>query len=178
MKKAPTYEELLVENTMLRDQNRRMNERIAYLERMLYGAKSDRMASKVPENQPGLFDEFFKEAMDEKAQHPSDMRIGVNGMCGKVRAVGLDPTNGDVYIFVGSSRKIMKLLHWERGGFAMYYKRLEQGRFHPRIFLRQGIGFRSMRWDELVLLMEGISPKVARRHRYVIEEKNCVRRGK
>ena len=65
------------------------------------------------------------------AQHPSDMRIGVNGMCGQVRAVGLDPTNGDVYIFVGSSRKIMKLLHWERGGFAMYYKRLEQGRF-PR----------------------------------------------
>ena len=64
-------------------------------------------------------------------QHPSDMRIGVNGMCGQVRAVGLDPTNGDVYIFVGSSRKIMKLLHWERGGFAMYYKRLEQGRF-PR----------------------------------------------
>ena len=36
------------------------------------------------------------------AQHPSDMRIGVNGMCGQVRAVGLDPTNGDVYIFVGS----------------------------------------------------------------------------
>ena len=53
----------------------------------------------------------------------------------------------------------------------MYYKRLEQGRFYPRIFLRQGIGFRSMRWDELVLLMEGISPKVARRHRYVIEER-------
>ena len=107
------------------------------------------------------------------AQHPSDMRIGVNGMCGQVRAVGLDPTNGDVYIFVGMSRKIMKLLHWERGGFAMYYKRLEQGRFHPRIFLRQGIGFRSMRWDELVLLMEGISPKVARRRRYMIEEKTA-----
>ncbi|MCI6485865.1 MAG: IS66 family transposase [Bacteroidales bacterium] len=77
------------------------------------------------------------------AQHPSDMRIGVNRMCGQVRAVGLDPTNGDVYIFVGSSRKIMKLLHWERRGFAMYYKRLEQGRFHPRIFLRQGIGVRA-----------------------------------
>ena len=27
------------------------------------------------------------------AQHPSDMRIGINGMCGQVRKVGLDPTN-------------------------------------------------------------------------------------
>lgn len=110
------------------------------------------------------------------SQNPTDMRIGVNGMCGQVRGVGLDPTNGDVYIFVGKSRKIMKLLHWERGGYTMYYKRLEQGRFHPRIFLRQGIGFRSMRWDELVLLMEGISPKVARRRRFELtvagDEKN------
>ena len=103
------------------------------------------------------------------AQHPTDMRIGVNGMCGHVRSAGLNPTNRDVYIFVGRSRRIMKLLHWERGGYVMYYKRLERGRFHPRIFLRQGMGFRSMRWDELVLLMEGISPGAARRRRYETE---------
>ena len=75
------------------------------------------------------------------AQHPTDMRMGVNGMCGQVGKVGLDPSNGDVCLFVGKSRTTMKLLHWERGGYVMYYKRLEQGRFHPRIFLRQGIGF-------------------------------------
>lgn len=40
--------------------------RIAYLERMLYGRRSDRLAGKVPDNEPGLF-ELFKEAMDEKA---------------------------------------------------------------------------------------------------------------
>ena len=106
------------------------------------------------------------------AYHASDMRMGVNGMCGQVRSVGLDPTDGKVYIFVGKSRQIMSLLHWERGGFAMYYKRLERGRFHPRIFLRQGIGFRSLRWDELVLLMEGISPKAARQRRYEKDEKD------
>ncbi len=100
------------------------------------------------------------------SQHPADMRMGVNCLSGQVRQVGLDPTNGDVYVFVGRSRKVMKILHWEHGGYVMYYKRLEQGKFHPRIFLRQGVGFRSMRWSELVLLMEGISPKAARRHRY------------
>jgi len=93
------------------------------------------------------------------SQNPTDMRMGINCLSGQVRQVGLDPANGDVYIFVGKSRKVMKILHWEYGGYVMYRKRLEQGRFHPRIFLRQGVGFRSMRWSELVLLMEGISPK-------------------
>ena len=102
------------------------------------------------------------------SQNASDMRAGVDRLCGLVRGVGLEPTNGDVYVFVGRSRKVMKLLHWERGGFVLYYKRLETGRFHPGIFLRQGVGFRSMRWDELVLLMEGISPRVARRRRYQV----------
>lgn len=53
------------------------------------------------------------------AQHPSDMRTDFNGMCGQVRKSGLTPSNGDVYIFVGKSRRIMKLLHWERGGYVM-----------------------------------------------------------
>ena len=106
------------------------------------------------------------------SQHPSDMRIGINGMCGKVRSAGLNPTSGEVYIFVGKTRKVMKILHWERGGYVVYYKRLEQGRFHPKIFLKEDEGFRSIRWDELVLLIEGISPRAARRHRYETDAGN------
>lgn len=74
MKTAPTYEELLAENIAMKAEAEAMmaNEmslrmRIAYLERMLYGRRSDRLAGKVPDNEPGLFDELFKEAMDEKA---------------------------------------------------------------------------------------------------------------
>ncbi len=54
-----------------------------------------------------------------KVQHPTDMRMGVNGMCVQVRKMGLEPANGDVYIFVDKSRTTMKLLHWERGGYVM-----------------------------------------------------------
>ena len=100
------------------------------------------------------------------ARFPTDMRMGINSLSGEVRKVGLDPSDGSAYIFVGKSRQVMKILHWEYGGYVMYYKRLEAGRFHRGIFLRHGIGFRSMKWSELVLLMEGISPKVARRYRY------------
>ena len=96
----------------------------------------------------------------------TDLRKGVDGLSGLIRQLSLDPFNGDVYVFVNGSRRVMKLLHWERGGFVIYYKRLVKGRFHSKIFLRTGIGFRSMRWDELVLLMEGISPKVLRRSRF------------
>ena len=100
------------------------------------------------------------------SQNSTDLRRGINGLCGDIRRVGLVPNNGEVYVFVNKSRKVMKVLHWEQGGYTIYYKRLEQGRFHPRIFLKQGIGFRSIRWDELVLLMEGISPKTVRRKRF------------
>ncbi len=60
------------------------------------------------------------------AQHPTDIRMGVNCMSGQVRMSGLDPSNGDVYIFVGKSRQVMKILHWEYGGYVVRYKRLEE----------------------------------------------------
>lgn len=100
------------------------------------------------------------------SRNPMDLRKGADSLCGAVRSCKLDPMNGDVYVFSNRSRTVLKLLHWERGGYTLYYKRLSVGRFHPKIFLREGTGFRSMRWDELVLLMEGISPQATRRKRY------------
>ena len=98
---------------------------------------------------------------------PTDMRVGVNARCGKVRLAGGDPTDGRVYAFAGKTRKVMKLLHWERGGYVMYYKRLEAGRLSAHLFPPgQHIGFREIRWDELVLFIEGISPNARRRKRF------------
>ena len=37
---------------------------------------------------------------------PTDMRVGVNGMYGKVRQAGLDPTYGKVFVFVGKGRRL------------------------------------------------------------------------
>ena len=66
MKSIPTYGELLAENRALRANEITLKQRIAWLERQLYGIKSDRSASKAADDQPGLFDEMFKQALEEK----------------------------------------------------------------------------------------------------------------
>lgn len=43
--------------------------------------------------------------------------------------------NGDVFIFIGQSRRLMKLLHAEDGGMVMYVKRLEAGQNDNRIMV-------------------------------------------
>ena len=37
--------------------------------------------------------------------------------------------DGSVWIFVNRRRDRIKLLHWQAGGFTIYYKRLEAGTF-------------------------------------------------
>ncbi len=60
----------------------------------------------------------------------TDMREGINLLIGVVRECrGADVRNGYVFIFIGSSRRLIKLLHAENGGMVMYVKRLDAGRF-------------------------------------------------
>ena len=68
MFEKPTYEELFQENAALRAVNANQKARIAYLERMLYGPKSDKLGLKAADEGqlPGFFDDEFKEAMEEK----------------------------------------------------------------------------------------------------------------
>gem|GEM_PF-3115768 len=42
----------------------------------------------------------------------TDMRKGINSLIGAVhQQMGCDVKNGDVFIFIGNSKKLMKLLH-------------------------------------------------------------------
>lgn len=59
-----------------------------------------------------------------------DMRKGFNGLCGIVRnELGREPDSGEAFIFLSRQRDSIKVLHWESGGFVLYYKQLQQGRF-------------------------------------------------
>lgn len=61
---------------------------------------------------------------------PTDMRKSYHTLSGIVsNCMGMNPYNGDVYIFMNKSRNCIKLLHWEPGGLVIYSKLLEAGTF-------------------------------------------------
>ena len=64
---------------------------------------------------------------------PADMRKGFDGLGGRVRAgMERDPRSGDRYAFINRRRTLMKLLAYDNGGMALYYKRLDEGTYeHP-----------------------------------------------
>ena len=94
------------------------------------------------------------------------MRKGFDGLSGLIKTeMHRIPTDGSVYLFVNRRRDRMKMLVWESGGFMLYYKRLEQGRFElPKADHGQPL---SLNWETLVLMLTGISlVQNGRRKRY------------
>jgi transposase len=56
------------------------------------------------------------------------MRKSFDSLCGLVgNVMGQDPMSGDVFIFVGTRMDAIKLLHWEQGGYVLYYKLFKEG---------------------------------------------------
>lgn len=100
---------------------------------------------------------------------PTDMRKSFYSLSGIVsNSMDRNPLNGDAYIFINKSLNRMKILRMERGGFVLYIKMLEIGRFH-RPKLDDDC---SIYWRDLVLLVEGIvEKKNSRIKRFNISEK-------
>lgn len=95
----------------------------------------------------------------------TDMRRSFAGLSGIVTNELQKPlTSGDVFIFINKPRNSIKLLVWDRNGFVIYYKRLEEGTFEIPAGNEKSV---VIKWDELVMMLEGISLKsVQRRKRY------------
>jgi transposase len=95
-------------------------------------------------------------------QGVTDMRKQFDGLGGLVRQhFTSDLLSGDVFIFINRRKDRIKLLQWDRNGFALYYKRLEKGTFS---LPKNGDDEPSseLSWPELILLLEGIEVKEMR----------------
>ncbi len=59
-----------------------------------------------------------------------DMRKGCYGLCGLVQnEMKKNILLGDVFVFINKRHNQIKLLQWDKDGFALYEKRLEKGTF-------------------------------------------------
>jgi transposase len=64
------------------------------------------------------------------ATEPVDLRRGHDGLVTLVRSLWqADPYSGTLFVFFGKRRDRVKVLFFSAGGFVVYYKRLERGRF-------------------------------------------------
>lgn len=81
--------------------------------------------------------------------------------------------SGTVMIFIslGSSRKLVKLLHAEDGGLVMYVKRLEAGHFKVPEYDEKSRSY-PMEWRDLVIMVEGIRESPGQRLRRLRAERN------
>jgi transposase len=94
------------------------------------------------------------------SSQPADMRKSFDGLSCIVRQfLSQDPTSGQVFVFFNKRRDQVKALWWDLTGYAIWYKRLEAGCFHPGS--NQGV----ISHVELSLILEGIEIKQARRFR-------------
>ena len=62
---------------------------------------------------------------------PVDMRKSFHGLVALVQGVlGEDPLSGCWYVFFNRRGNYVKLVTWDRTGYCLFAKQLEQGRFH------------------------------------------------
>ena len=88
---------------------------------------------------------------------PCDMRKSFNGLIALTKNVmGQDPLSGHLFVFVNRRGNYLKTLYWDRSGFCIWSKKLEQGNYVSNWQTEQG---REMDYTQLKLLLEGIEKK-------------------
>jgi len=106
---------------------------------------------------------FFAEAQIRVHLYgqPADMRKSYDGLQALVRhAMGGNPLDGALYVFVNRRGSQLKCLYFDRSGFCIWGKRLEAGRF---ISDWSRVRTQQMDWTALKLLLEGLEGKRVRR---------------
>ena len=94
----------------------------------------------------------------------ADMRKGFEGLGSLVLAAGEDLYSGHLYVFISKRRDRVKILSFDKGGFVLWYKRLERGRFQTRFETTKS----QVQLDatQLAMLLDGIDVSRVRRPKH------------
>ena len=100
------------------------------------------------------------------ATQPVDGRKGMDSLAAIARSVfGHDPLLGHLYVFFSKRCDRVRIVYWDRSGFAMWTKRLERGRFHAPFSSDGKLSVSALDAAELGLILEGIDLAGARRRK-------------
>jgi transposase len=94
---------------------------------------------------------------------PADMRCSFDRLAELAASVtGQDPLGGHLFLFRSRSGDRLKILYWDTDGYALWYKRLEEGTFKlPRLDAQSKSV--ELRASELAMLLDGIDLKSVKR---------------
>jgi len=96
----------------------------------------------------------------------TDLRKSIDGLAAIVQeCYGGDPFSESIYVFCNKGRDRLKILRWQRNGFWLYIRRLEDGRFRwPADGEAETleVGARELGW-----ILEGLSLEQADAHRAI-----------
>jgi transposase len=99
------------------------------------------------------------------ATSPCDMRRGFDGLHALVNAgMQLDAFAGHLFVFANRRRDRVKILYWDRDGFAVWAKRLEEGTY-AMPFSESAEVRREITAQELGALLSGIDLSQAKRRK-------------
>jgi transposase len=100
------------------------------------------------------------------ATQPVDGRKGADSLMVIVRDVFLqEPLSGHLFVFFSKRCDRVRVVYWDRNGFAMWTKRLESGRYRPSFSVDGRLASLSVEAAELALIVEGIDLEGAHRRR-------------
>lgn len=94
------------------------------------------------------------------AAEPVDMRKGFDGLSALVQRHGYDVFSGHLYVFISKRRDRAKILVWSSGGFVLWYKRLERGRFKLPPLTQATVQLDA---GQLAMLLDGVDLRSVRR---------------
>ena len=98
------------------------------------------------------------------ATQPVDGRKGADSLIALVRnALSQDPFLGHLYVFFSKRCDRVRIVYWDRDGFALWSKKLQRGRFHTRFSDDATLHAQPIESGELNLILEGIDLRGARR---------------
>jgi transposase len=97
-----------------------------------------------------------------------DMRKSFDSLHALVREhLELDAFAGHLFVFLSRRRDRVKILYWDRDGFALWSKRLEEGTYAAPLGDGEGERRREITAEELGALLSGIDlTQAVRRKRY------------